>query len=85
MVVSYELDRAVKLCVFKASLVMFSVVLINFLRKVFSLIKSWVTVSSGDGQEAVKFRRTWVRASFVEALSSWSLSASYISTGSLIS
>jgi len=44
-----------------------------------------VTVSSGDGQEVVNFRRTWVRLSFVEALSSRSLSAFHISMGSLIS
>jgi len=58
MVISYELDRVVKICVFMASSVIFSVVPINFLRKAISLVKHWVTVSSGDGQEAVNFRRT---------------------------
>jgi len=76
MIISYELDRVVKICVFMASLVIFSVVPISFLRKAIRLVKSWVTVSSGDGQEVVNFRRTWVRPSFVEALSSRSLSAS---------
>jgi len=85
MVVSYELDKVVKMCVFMASSVIFSVVPISFLRKAISLVKYCVTVSSGDGREAVNFRRTWVRPSFVEALSSRSLSASHISTGSSIS
>ena len=75
MVVSYELDKVVKMCVFMASSVIFSVVPISFLRKAISLVKYCVTVSSGDGREAVNFRRTWVRPSFVEALSSRSLSA----------
>jgi len=48
MVVSYELDRVVKICVFMASSVIFSLVPINFLRKAISLVKYWVTVSSGD-------------------------------------
>jgi len=58
MVVSYDLDRVVKICVFMSSSVIFSVVPINFLRKAISLVKYWVTVSSGDGREAVDFRRT---------------------------
>jgi len=85
MVVSYEIDRVVKICVFMASLVIFSVVPISFLWKVISLVKYWVTISSRDGREAVNFPRSWVRPSFVEALSSRALSASHISTGSSIS
>jgi hypothetical protein len=38
--------------------VIFLVVLINFLQKAISLVKYWVTVSSGDGRKAVNFRRT---------------------------
>jgi len=49
MVVSYELHRVVKLCVFMASSVIVLVAPINFLRKAISLPKYWVTVSSGDG------------------------------------
>jgi len=85
MVVSYELDRVVKICVFMPSSEIFSVVPISFLRMAIDLVKYWVTVSSGDGREAVNFRRTWVRPSFVEALSSRSSSASHISMGSSIS
>jgi len=85
MVVSYEIDRVVKICVFMASLVIFSVVPISFLRKPISLVKYWVTVSFGDGREAVNCRRTWVWPSFVEALSSRSLRACYISMGWSIS
>ena len=85
MVVAYELDRVVRICVFIVSSVIFSVLPISFLRKAISLVKYWVTVSSGDGREPVNFRRTWVWLSFVEALSSRSLSASNISTGSSIS
>ena len=59
-----------KICVFMASSVIFSVVPISFVRKVINLVQYWVTVSSGDGREAVNFRRTWVRPCFVEALSS---------------
>ena len=44
MVVSYELDRVVKICVFMASSVIFLVVPINFLWKAISLVKYWVTV-----------------------------------------
>jgi len=84
MVVLYELDRVVKICVVMVLSVIFSVVLISFLRKAISLLKYWVTVSSGDGREVVNFRWTWVQPSFVEALSSRSLSASHISTGSSI-
>jgi len=84
MVVSYELDRVVTRCSFMASLAIFSVVPIRFLQKAMDLVKYWVTILSGDGQEAVNFRRTWVRPSFVEALSSGSLSGSHISTGSSI-
>jgi len=58
MVVSYELDRVVMICVFMASSVIFSVVPINFLRKAISLVKYWVTVSSGNGREAVNIRRS---------------------------
>jgi len=58
MVVSYELERVVKICVFMASSVIFSVVPINFLRKAISYVKYWVTVSSGDGRAVVNFRRT---------------------------
>ena len=57
---------------------------ISFLRIAITLVKYWVTISSGNGREAVNFRRTWVRPSFIEALSSRSLSASHISTGSSI-
>jgi len=85
MVVSYELDQVVTICVFMASSVIFSVVLISFLLKAIRLLKYSVTVSSGDGGEMVNFHMTWVRPSFVEALSGWSLSASHISTGLLIS
>ena len=85
MVFSYVLDRLVKICLFMASSVILSVVLISFLHKAINLVKYWVTVSSGDGREAVNFRRTWVRLSFVAALSSRSLSASHIPRGSLIS
>ena len=81
IVVSYELDRVVKICVFMASSVIFSVVPISILQKPISLVKYWVTISSGNSREAVNFRRSWVRPSFVEALSSQSLSASHISTG----
>jgi len=84
MIVSYELDRVVEICVFMASSVIFSVVPISFLWKAINLVKYWVTISSGDGREAVNFRRTWVWPSFVEALSSRSLSASHIPTGSSI-
>jgi hypothetical protein len=84
-VFSYELDRAVKICGFRASSEIFLVVPISFLSKAIPLVKHWVTVSSGNGREAVNFHRTWVRTSFVEALSSWSLSASHISKGSSIS
>jgi len=69
MVISYELDRVVKICVFKASSVIFSVVPISFLRKAINLVKYRVTVVSGDGRKAVNFRTTWVLPSFVEALS----------------
>jgi uncharacterized membrane protein YqhA len=58
MVISYEKDRIVKICVFMALSVVFSVLPINFLQKAISLAKYWVTVSSGDGREAVNFRRT---------------------------
>ena len=85
MVVAYESDRVVKICVFMASSVIFSVVLISFLQKAIGLVKYWVTISSADGQEAMNFRRTWVRPSFIEDLSSQSLSASHISTGLSIS
>jgi len=81
MVVSDELDRVVKVFVFMASSVIFSVVPISCLRKAFSLVKYGVTVSSGDGREAVNIHRTWVQPSFIEALSSRSLNASHISTG----
>jgi len=81
MVVSYELDMVVKMCVFMGSLVIFSVVPINLLWKAISLVKYWVTISSGDGREMVNFCRTWVRLSFVAALSSWSMSASHIAMG----
>jgi len=80
MVASYELDRVVKICVFLVSTVIFSVVPINFLRMAIGLVKYWVTVSSGDGREAVRCGSSWVPPRFVEALSSWSLSASHIST-----
>jgi hypothetical protein len=76
MIISYQLVRVVKICVLLASWVILSVVPISFLRKAIWLVKYCVTVSSGDGQEVVNFRRTWVRPSFVEALSSRSLSAS---------
>ena len=58
MVVSYELDRVVKIRVLMVSSVIFSVVLINFLRKAISLGKYRVTISSCDGGEAVNFGRT---------------------------
>jgi len=85
MIVSYEFDRVVKICDFMASSVIIAVVSISFLRKWINLVKYWVTVASGDGREAVNFRRTWVGPRFVQAVSSRSLSASQISTGSLIS
>jgi len=80
MVVSYEFDRVVKMCVFIRSSVIFLVVLINFLRKAIGLIKYWVTISSGDGREVVNFCGTLELPSFVAALSSRSLSDSHIST-----
>jgi hypothetical protein len=49
IVISYVLDGVVKLCIFMASSVIFLVVLINFLQKAISVVKHWVTVSSGDG------------------------------------
>jgi len=58
MVVSYQSDRVVKICVFMASSVIFSVVLISLVGKAINLVKYWVTVSSGDGREAVNFHRT---------------------------
>jgi hypothetical protein len=58
MVVSYELDRVVKIYVFMASSVRVLVVPISFLRKAINLLKYWVTTFSGDGQETVNFRRT---------------------------
>jgi len=58
MVVSYDLSGVVKICVFMVSSVIFSVLPINFLRKGISLVKYWVSVSSGDGREVVNFRRT---------------------------
>jgi len=58
MVISYGLDRVVKICVFMVSSVIFSVVPTNFLWKAISLIQYWVTLSSGDGRDAVNFRRT---------------------------
>jgi len=64
---------------------MFSVVPISFLWKAISLVKYWVTVSAGDGRGVVNFRRSCVRPSFVEALSSRSLSAYDILPGSSIS
>ena len=39
MVVSYGLDRVVKICVFMVSSVIFSVVPISFLRKAMNLVK----------------------------------------------
>jgi len=85
MVVSYKIDRVMKICVFRESSVIFSVVRISLWWKAIHLVKYWVTVSSGDGQDAVSFRRTWGLLSFVEALSSRSLSASHIPTGSTTS
>jgi hypothetical protein len=82
MVVSYELDRIVKICVFMASSVICSVVPISFLWKAIDVVKYWVTISSHDGQEVGIIRKTWVQPSFVEALSSLSLSTSHISAGS---
>jgi hypothetical protein len=35
-----------------------SVVPISFLPNAISLVKNWVTISSGDGREAVNFGRT---------------------------
>jgi len=58
MVLSYESDQVVKMCVFMASLVICSVVPISVLRKAISLVKYCVTVLSGDGRESVDFRRT---------------------------
>jgi hypothetical protein len=85
MVIPYEFDRVVKICVVMASWVRFSVVPISYMRKAISLVKYCVTVSSGYGREAVIFHRTWVRPCFLEALSSQSLSASHNTTGSSIS
>jgi len=58
MVVSHEFDRVVKIGVFMALSVIFSGVPINFLRKATYLVKYCVTISSGDGREAVDFCRT---------------------------
>jgi hypothetical protein len=66
MVISYELDRVVKVCVFMALSVIFSVVPITFLQKAIDLNKYWVTISSGDDQEVVNLSRTWLQPSFVE-------------------
>jgi len=85
MVYSYELGRVVRICVFMASWVILSVVPISFLQKAMILLTHCVTVSSGDGPEAVNFRRTWVRPSFDDELSSRSQTASYISMSSSIS
>jgi len=65
MVVSYELDRVVKMCVIMACSVIYSVVPISILRKAINFSKYWVTVSSGDGREVVNFCRTWVRPTFI--------------------
>jgi len=85
MVISYELDTVVKLCVFMASPEILSVVPISFLRKAIGWVKYCVTVLSGDGREAANLCRTSVQPSGFEALSSRSVSVSHISTGSLIS
>jgi len=58
MIVSYELNRVVKIYVFMVLLVIFSVVPISFLRKAITMAKYWVTVSFGDGREAVIFLRS---------------------------
>ena len=60
MVVSYESDKVVKMRVFMTSSVIFWVVPISFLRKAICLVKYCMTVSSGDGREAVNICRTWV-------------------------
>jgi len=69
MVVSYELDRLVKIFVFIASSVICSMVPINILWKAISSVKSWVTVSSGDGREGLNLPSTWVLPCIVEGLS----------------
>lgn len=48
-VVSYKLDRVMKICVFMVLSVIFSVVPITFLRKVISMVKYCETGSSGNG------------------------------------
>jgi hypothetical protein len=85
MVVGYELGGGVTRCVFIVSSAIFSVVSISFLQKEINLKQDSVTISSGDGREAVNLRRTWVRLSFVEALSSQSLSSFQLSAGLSIS
>ena len=49
MVVSYDLDRVVKICVFMASTVIVLVTPMNFLRKAIGLVKYWVTILCHDG------------------------------------
>jgi len=48
MIVSYELDRVVKICLFMVSLVIFLVVPISFLWKANCLVMYLVTVLSRD-------------------------------------
>jgi len=81
MVVLYDLDRVVKICVFMASVVIFLVVPITLLRKAFSFVKFSEISSSGDGHKAVNFDITRVWPSFIEALSRRSLSAFNILIG----
>jgi len=82
MVDSNEFDNGVKMFVSMASSVILSVVPISFFQKGFGSAKCCVSVSSGDGREAVNIFRILVQPNFVEALSYRSLTASHISTGS---
>jgi hypothetical protein len=49
MVIAYQFDRVVKICLFIRSLVISSVVPISFLLKAINFAMYWVTVPSGDG------------------------------------
>jgi hypothetical protein len=85
MAVSWELDKVLKIYVFRASLVIVLVMKIIFLRKAIRLVKYRVIILSGGSQEEVNIDRTWLRPTFVETMSCWSLSAADISTESRIS
>ena len=85
MVVSDELHKIVKMSMFIMASAITSVVPISFLQTAISLVKYCMTISSVDSRETVNIHRTWLRTSFVEVLSSRSLSAFHICTGSAIS